>query len=100
MLPGFPSCEDTYDIKTRALVDAASAQSSFSPVTRVKFKKISLIIFPLGTVIFHVDVLFVGKLLGKLGLQKYPLQPFRLTSDELPAVKERSPSVIGSLRKK
>ena len=100
MLRGFLSCEDTFDIKTRALVDAASAQLSFSPVTRVKFKKISLIIFPLGTVIFHVDILFVGKFLGKLGLQKYPLQPFKLTSDELPAVKERSPSVIGSLRKK
>ena len=55
-------------IKTRALSAAAPAQSSFSPATRVKFKKVSLMIFPPGTVIFQVQFLFASKLLGKLGL--------------------------------
>ena len=56
-------------IKTRALSAAAPAQSSLSPATRVNFKKISLIIFPPGTVIFQVQFLFTSKLLGKLGLE-------------------------------
>ena len=47
-------------IKTRALSAAAPAQSSFSPATRVKFKKVSLMIFPPGTVIFQVQILFAS----------------------------------------
>ena len=47
-------------IKTRALSAAAPAQSSFSPATRVKLKKVSLMVFPPGTVIFQVQILFVS----------------------------------------
>ena len=54
---GFPPWEATFVIKTRALSAAAPAQSSFSPATRVKFKKVSLMIFPPGTVIFQVHIL-------------------------------------------
>ena len=57
---GFPSCEATFVIKTRALSGAAPAQSSFSPATRVKYKKVSLMIFPLSTVIFQVHVLLAS----------------------------------------
>ena len=32
---------------------------------------------PAGTVMFQVHSLFVGKLRGKLGLAKYPLDPLR-----------------------
>ena len=38
-------------IKTRALSAAAPAQSWFSSATRVKFKRVSLMSFPSGTVI-------------------------------------------------
>ena len=70
---GFPPWEATFVIKTRALSAAAPAQSSFSPATRVNFKKVTLMIFPPGTVIFQVQFLFASKLLGKLGLEMWPL---------------------------
>ena len=45
-------------------------------------------IFPLGTVIFQIQSLFAGKLFGKLGLQKNPLEPLRKSPDELHAAEE------------
>ena len=42
---------------------------------------------PLGTVIFHVHRQFFGKLFGKLGLAKNPLDPVR-KPPEVQAVKE------------
>ena len=43
--------------------------------------------YPLGTVIFQVQLVFEGELLGKLGLIKNPLDPVR-NSPESQAVKE------------
>ena len=37
---------------------------------------------PAGTVMFQEQLLFVGKLLGKLGLEKNPLDPSRLSPGE------------------
>ena len=45
--------------------------------SRVKLKKLSLMMLPVGTVIFHVQLLFTEKLFGKLGLVKNPLVPLR-----------------------
>ena len=43
--------------------------------------------YPLGTVIFQVQLMFGGKLFGKLGLVKNPLDPVR-DCPESQAVKE------------
>ena len=45
-------------------------------------------IFPPGTVIFQVQSLFAGKLFGKLGLQKNPLDPFMKSPGAVHATKE------------
>ena len=65
-------------IKTR---DPAGSpmQAVFWNGSKVKFKKLTLIMNPLGTVIFQVQVLFAGKLFGKSGLQNNPLDPVRNT---------------------
>ena len=44
---------------------------------------------PAGTVMFQVQSLFVGKLLGKLGLAKYPLDPLRDSPGETHAAYEK-----------
>ena len=43
--------------------------------SKVKLKKVTLMMRPIGTVIFQVQLLFEGKLFGKLGLVKNPLDP-------------------------
>ena len=43
----------------------------------MKLKKVTLMIRPAGTEMFQVQSLFVEKLLGKLGLEKNPLDPLR-----------------------
>ena len=45
--------------------------------------------YPLGTGIFQVHLLYRGKLFGKLGLEKDPFDPVR-TSPEEQAVEEIS----------
>ena len=85
---GFPPWEATFVMKTRALSAAAPAQSSFSPATRVKFKKVSLMIFPPGTVIFQVQILFLSLLLGKLGLEMWPLVALMDSPGEMQAEKK------------
>ena len=45
--------------------------------SKVKLKKVSLIIWPSGTVIFQVQLLFVWRLFGKFWLEKNPLDPLR-----------------------
>ena len=56
--------------------------------SKVKLKKVTLMIFPAGTVIFQVQLLFGGKLLGKLGLLKTPLDPLRNSPGGTHAAKE------------
>ena len=85
---GFPPWEATFVIKTRALSAGAPAQSSFSPFTRVKLKKVTLMIFPPGTVIFQVQILFLSLLLGKLGLEMWPLVALMDSPGEMQAEKK------------
>jgi len=62
-----------------------SSEATFVMVTRFpldelpksKCWKLTLMMYPLGTVIFQVCLLFCGKLFGKLGLEKIPLDPIR-----------------------
>ena len=86
---GFPPWEATFVIKTRALSAAAPAQSSFSPATRVKFKKVSLMIFPWGTVIFQVQILFASYTSGKLRLEMWPLEALTYSPEGVQAERER-----------
>ena len=43
----------------------------------MKLRKVTLMVRPAVTEMFQVQLLFVGKLLGKLGLEKNPLDPLR-----------------------
>ena len=86
---GFPPWEATFVIKTRALSAADPAQSSFSPATRVKFKKVSLMIFPWGTVIFQVQILFASYTSGKLKLEMWPLEALTYSPEGVQAERER-----------
>ena len=86
---GFPPWEARFVIKTRALSAADPAQSSFSPATRVKFKKVSLMIFPWGTVIFQVQILFASYTSGKLKLEMWPLEALTYSPEGVQAERER-----------
>ena len=37
--------------------------------------------YPLGTVMFHIHLLYLGKLFGKFGLAKKPLNPVRMSPE-------------------
>jgi len=63
-----PSSEATFVMVTWALL---------SQVPKSKWWKATLMMYPLVTVIFQVHLLFCGKFLGKLGLEKNPLDPLR-----------------------
>jgi len=39
--------------------------------------KLTLMIYPMGTVIFQIHLLYGGKAFGKFGLEKNPLESFR-----------------------
>ena len=54
----------------------------------MKLKKVSLMMRPVGTVIFQVQLLFAGKLFGKFGLVNNPLDPLRKSPGGKHAVKE------------
>ena len=71
-----PLSEATFVIKTRA-PGGSPIQAVFWNGSKVKLKKLTLIMNPLGTVIFQVQSLFAGKLLGKFGLENNPLDPVR-----------------------
>ena len=53
----------------------------------MKLKKVSLIMRPVGTVIFQVQLLFAEKLFGKFGLANNPLDPLRKSPGGTHAVK-------------
>jgi len=69
-----PSSEATLVIKTRG--------SFGEHDDKVKLRKVSLMIFPAGTVMFQVQLELVGKFAGKLGLEKNPLDATRLSPGE------------------
>ena len=56
--------------------------------SKVKLKKLSLMMLPVGTVMFQVQLLFAVKLFGKLGLVKNPLVPLRKSPGGTHATKE------------
>lgn len=70
-----PSSEATLVIKTRG-------PSEQNDDFKVKLRKVSLMIFPAGTVMFQVQLELLGKFAGKLGLEKNPLDPTRLSPGE------------------
>ena len=56
--------------------------------SKVKLKKLSLMMRPVGTVMFQVQLLFAVKPFGKLGLVKNPLVPLRKSPGGTHAAKE------------
>ena len=64
-------------MKTRGALAEDPVQSFISNGFKLKLKKVTLMTRPAGTVMFQVQSLFRGKLLGKLGLEKNPLDPLR-----------------------
>ena len=53
----------------------------------MKLRKVTLMVRPAGTEMFQVQSLFVGTLLGKLGLEKNPLDPLRKSPGKTHAVR-------------
>ena len=68
-------------MKTRAPPDSP-LHAVFWPGVKVKLRKVTLMIRPAGTVMFQVQLPFVGKSFGKLGLEKNPLDPLRKSPGE------------------
>ena len=83
----FPSSEATLVIKIRAPW-LSEIHALFWPGSKVKLKKVSLMMRPVGTVIFQVQFLFAGKLFGKFGLVNNPLDPLRKSPGGTHAAKE------------